>query len=560
MRSSLSYLYQILGKNRSRIVLLSVIVSIYSLSGLVYALLFRNLADQAIRGSFSDIRRDSLVFVCVLLLQNVLNAFIHRLQEKTSVDIENRLKKIILSDIFLRDYTEVSNVHSGEWINKITNDIAIVARNAVQLLPNFCSIVVHILASVIVLTGFLPKLMVLLLFVVCIALVFEFFFYRYIKLLHNRVQEEDGLLRIFLQEHIKSLVVIKSYSKEESSIDDFERNLNKYKDARLKKNLFSVIMNFFFGTGINGALIISSIYCAYEIINQRISYGTFVAVIQIVSQIRGPIAGAYVNIPNFYSMIGSIERLAESEKYPEDKTDSVTDMNEFYKDSFGNIDLSGVSFEYRDENNRKQVIEGLSFVIRKGAFIGISGPSGCGKSTLFKLLLSLYHPISGNISIVTKGERIELSNHFRKLFAYVPQDNMLMKGKIKDIICFGENYDENRMIDSLKISCCEEFIDKLPEGIDSELKEGGSGLSEGQMQRIAIARAVYSGHPILLLDEVTSALNEELEIQILKNLKEMTNRTVLLITHHKKALDYADIVVDCSEEEDRYIWSIRKKK
>ncbi len=527
---------------------MTVLVSFYSLSGLAYALMFRKLADSAISGSFFDIRRYALLFLIILMMQVFVNALIRRLQEITSVDIENRLKKRILSNILYRDYKNISDVHSGEWMNKITSDVNVIASNAVRLMPNFCSVFVHILTSVIVLSKLIPGLIVLLFFVLLAALIFESFFYRRIKRMHKDVQEKDGFLRIFIQECINSLVVIKSYGKEDGSLKDLEEYLDGYKEARLKRNLFSVLMNFFFGAGINGALIVSSIWCAYEIINHRISYGTFIAVVQIISQIRSPIAGAYVSIPNFYQMIGSIERVHEADTYPLDTIDADGDQN------FDQINFDHVSFEYVDNDDRRKVIEDLSFVIERSSFVGISGPSGCGKSTLFKLLLCLYRPLKGEIRV----DGSELNSSSRKLFAYVPQTNMLMKGSIKNAICFSETYDEEKMKRVLSLSCCDGFIVQLDQGLDTELKEKGSGLSEGQIQRIAIARALYSDRPVLLLDEVTSALNEELELKILNNLREMTDKTILLITHRKKSLDHADQVIICEEIDGDYEWKIRK--
>ena len=457
MESSLAYLYDLLGRNRIRIALLSVLVSLYSLSGLAYALLFRGLADSAISGSAEGLRRYAWTFLAVLFAQSLLSACIRRMQEITGADVENLLKKKLLENIFVRSYSDISLIHTGEWLNKFGNDISLVSRNAVHLLPNFCSVFVHILVSIAVLTDLVPGLVRMMLGLVLIALIFEFFFYRRIKVLHKEVQEKDGLLRVFLQECISSLMMIRSYEKEEAFLNAMDEHLDAHTKAKLRRNLFSVIMNFFFGTGINGALILSSIYCAGEIIHQRISYGTFVAVIQIITLIRNPVTNIYSSIPNYYSMIGSIERIREAETYPAEEKGKSINLRSYYENDFEKIVLENLSFEYLDNEDRRKVIRDLSFEIEKGSFTGISGPSGCGKSTLFKLMLGLYRPISGEILI--DDHRLDAS--FRGLFAYVPQENLLMRGSIRDVICFGEEYDVRRFDEALENACCREFVDWL---------------------------------------------------------------------------------------------------
>lgn len=489
-----------------------------------------------------------------MFLQNLLTAYFRRIQEKAYVDIENLLKADILDSIILKDFSYVSNVHSGEWMNKITNDVSVIAKNAVTLIPNSVSIFLHITFSIVVLGLLSSDFLFFSLFLFCLILCIEIVFYKKVKIYHKDVQEKDGYLRSFIQECINSVTIVKTYQKVDFINKEFADYANEYRDARLKKNYFSVLMNFLFGIGINGMLILGIVYCAYGIYHQTLGYGTLVAVLHLISQMKSPLANMYVNIPNYYSMIGSAERLMESEKYDSDEAVIGKDFYAFYENEYKELEIKDLCFEYRGLDNERQVIDDFCMNIEKGDFIAISGPSGCGKSTLFKLLLCLYKPSNGSILLKTDEKDYILSNSWRKLFAYVPQDNQLMKGSIKDVVCFGDEYDKTKMEQSLKISCCAEFIDKLPQGIDYPLKEKGNGLSEGQMQRISIARAIYSDRPILLLDEATSALNEELEYEIMNNLKKMTDKTVLFISHHRNTMKYADKIIICNEEDGVYKW------
>lgn len=551
MADSLSWLLQLIQRKIKWIAVIIILQSFFSLFGVIYAVLFSNLLDFAIDGSISNINIYTQYFIIVLLSQYIVYALLKTIREKTLIDIEGLLKRRMLNNIFFRDFAYVSSIHSGEWMNKLNSDVGIVTRNAVDLLPNVVGIAVHLFAASFVLFKMIPDFMIVTICLIIAAVIFELFVYRQYKTLHKEVQEKDGKVRVFLQECINSLMVIKSYVKENITNDKFDLSFEDYKKSRIKRNRFLVIMNFLFGISLNGLLILSGVFCAYAVLRKEITYGVFICVIQIITQIRSPIANMYSSIPNFYSMIGSIERLKEIENYGMDSTQKFISLEDF-----SHITFDDISFSYLDRNEESHVIENLSFRFKKGEFIAISGPSGCGKSTLLKLLLGLYMPIKGQIIINGNGTDYILDGRFRKHFAYVPQDNQLMEGIIKDVICFGEEFDQMRMDKALEISCCKEFIKKMPLGINTELKEKGSGLSEGQMQRIAIARAIYSDKPILLLDEVTSSLNEELEIRILENLRNMSNKTVLLISHHKKAFDYVDRTISCEEEEGKYRWSI----
>lgn len=528
-----------------------------SFLGISYALIFRVLVDSAATSNLDKISLYSCVFILILVFQVVLNAFLRRFQEKAIIMIENNLKKECMNEIMYREYGGVVSFHSGEWMNKITSDIPIVAKHFVHIPSNIGGIAVQIISALIFLMIIEPRYLKTV--VICLTgiILFESVFYKRIKFFHKEVQEKDGSLRVYIQEMISSLIVIKAYRNENTVNENLNTYLDEYRDSRLRMNLFSVIMNMLFGLGTNGALILSAIYCSYCIYKGTMTYGSFVAIIQIISQLRSPIANAYVNIPNYYAMVGSVERLREIEKWPLENTAENKEITEERRE-FKSIVFSDVGFEYTDEREHRHVIEGLSFCMNKDDFTVITGPSGCGKSTLLKLLLSLYKPSKGDIKIETVNGFHDLDISWRDLFAYVPQDNQLMKGTIRDVICFGETYDEQKMKKAIKVSCCDEFMDSLENGIMTQLLEKGSGLSEGQMQRISIARAVYSEKPVLLLDEATSALNEEIEQQLINRLVNETDRTIVLVTHHRKIAQYADMLLKCRETEGEYFWETER--
>jgi ATP-binding cassette subfamily B protein len=283
------------------------------------------------------------------------------------------------------------------------------------------------------------------------------------------------------------------------------------------------------------------IYCAHGILTGRVTYGTLTAVMQLIGQVQGPLSGISSFVPWYYSVIASAERLMVVEDYADDgEVASAAEARALYDGSFGSLGLRGASFSYQplDDEEMPVVLSNLSLEIRKGEYVAFTGHSGCGKSTVLKLLMCLY-PLDG-------GERFvddePLTAYHRRLFAYVPQGNALISGSIRDVVSFADpaaSYDDARIREALAIACADEFVDD----IDVVLGERGSGLSEGQMQRIAIARALFSDAPILLLDESTSALDELTERHLLENLRSLTDRTVVIVTHRSAALSVCDRVL-----------------
>ena len=295
-----------------------------------------------------------------------------------------------------------------------------------------------------------------------------------------------------------------------------------------------------------------------------VTYGTLTAITQLISQIQSPFANITGYLPRYYAMTASAERLMEVESFESDNAEthiSLSEVCNYYSSKMKSFGLRNAVFTYlptgdKIENLTKEkmpvVLKNVSVEIKKGEYVAFTGHSGCGKSTVLKLLMSIYKLDSGERYICDlNGNTDVLSPKWHRLFAYVPQGNQLLSGRIRDVIAFADksrSQNDEEILNSLKIACANEFISELENGIDTLLGERGTGLSEGQMQRIAIARAIFSDSPILLLDEATSALDEKTEKQLLKNLRSMTNKTVAIVTHRPAALDICDKVLEFTNE------------
>ncbi|MDE5569187.1 MAG: ABC transporter ATP-binding protein/permease, partial [Ruminococcus sp.] len=355
-----------------------------------------------------------------------------------------------------------------------------------------------------------------------------------------------------LQETAENLLVIRCFGGEKKSADIAVNKMKSHQNIRLKRNMFSNLCNIGFGIVMNGGYFFGLIWCGTGILYGSISYGTLTAVLQLVNQIQQPFANITGYLPKYYSMLASAERIMELENLKKDNTEekiSKENRDRLYE-NMREIRFEGVSFHYPDGT---EVLNNFNHSIDKGSYTAIMGRSGIGKSTLLKLLISIYDIDEGKINFIANdNKKIAVTGAERSMFAYVPQGNFLMSGTIAEAVSFMSDMplDMEKVKKSCAIACADEFIEQLDNDYNTTIGENGAGLSEGQIQRIAVARAIYSDAPVLLLDESTSALDEMTEQRLLENLRKMTNKTVIIITHRKAALKICDKIIDFNYTEE----------
>jgi ATP-binding cassette subfamily B protein len=453
-------------------------------------------------------------------------------------------------------------------MNRLTNDTLVISQNSVEILPGLSGMVVKMLSAMGMMIVLDYRFALVLLPVGGVLLFATYGFRKVLKKLHKDIQERDGKLRVYLQERIGNLMMIRSFAAEQQTEAEALERMCDHKGTRMRRVRFSNFCNIGFQSGMQGMYVGGVIYCAFGILTGAISYGTLTAITQLISQIQSPFANITGYLPKFYAMTASAERLMEIEKFEDDSDVQSMNIQEtlaFYRGAFSAMGLESAAFSYYPSSDSvRQLsketmpvvlenisVENISVEIGKGQYVAFTGHSGCGKSTVLKLLMCIYK-LDGGKRYVTdrKGEKETLSAKFHRLFAYVPQGNQLVSGTIRDVVCFADQsgkQDDDRIMQALKIACADSFVSELDHGIDTILGERGTGLSEGQMQRIAIARAIFSESPILLLDEATSALDERTEQQVLENLRNMTDKTVVIVTHRPAALDICDRILEFTE-------------
>lgn len=561
---AIKWLYQVTGRKKLSILFLIIVQALHGASGVFYALMMRNLVDSAVDRNMSGFYCFAAAMILLVLMQIAMRAVIRFLEEYTRSSLENIFKQRLLTHILHKDYAAVTAVHSGEWQNRLTNDSVLIANHCVEILPGMAGMAVKMISAMIMILILDRRFAVILIPAGIILLITSYGFRKTLKKLHKNVQEKDGSLRIFLQERLGSLMMIRSFAAEKPTESEAAEKMSDHKAARMQKNRFSNICNICFNTGMQGMYLIGVVYCAYGILIGRITYGTLTAVTQLISQIQSPFANITGYLPKFYAMTASAERLMEIECFADESTETpmeISEIRSYYRDTFSALCLQDAEFTYlpisdkadlHDKTGMPTVLDHVSLIIRKGEYVAFTGHSGCGKSTVLKLLMCIYKLDRGKQYVTEmSGNSQTLSSAHHRLFAYVPQGNHLMSGTIRSVVAFADQSrasDNEQIRNALKIACAEEFVSELEQGIDTLLGERGTGLSEGQMQRIAIARAVFSQSPILLLDEATSALDEATEQRVLKNLRMMTDKTVVIVTHRPAALEVCDRVLEFTEE------------
>ena len=474
--------------------------------------------------------------------------------------MENRFKHRLFSALLTGDYASVAAVHSGEWMNRLTSDTTVVAGGVTQIVPGLIGMLVRLLGAVTAILWLEPRFLYILLPGGAAMMLLTYAFRKILKRLHKKIQETDGALRVFLQERLESLVIVRTFAKEEQMTQQADVLMDAHKAARMKRSNFSNLCNIGFACAMNGAYLLGIGFCGYGILTGTMSYGNLMAIMQLVGQVQSPFANLTGYLPRYYSMLASAERLMEAEAFAPDSEHPLAEEKtlEFYRTKLTALRLEHVSFTYQPPVRAEEeqppmpvVLKDIDLTIRKGEYIAFTGPSGCGKSTVLKLLMCLYPLDAGSRTLETTCGTQPLTAAYRSLFAYVPQGNQLLSGTIRDIVSFGDPckaQDDAGILRALRIACAEDFVQKLEKGLDTVLGERGAGLSEGQMQRIAIARAVFSEHPILMLDEATSALDEATAQQLLENLRRMTDKTVLMVTHRMNQANFFDKELSFSKD------------
>ncbi len=526
--TALDWIKNRIAEQKGSIFALCLCNGLHSLSLVLFALSTKGFLDVALSSGVKAALPRIIIMIALVLVQVGMRYICGTLSERVSGKIDVSIKNRVFCSVMDASYKDISAHHSGELINRLFSDVHVIANGVVTIIPNTVAIITRLIAVFISLAVF--DVYLVLVFAVVGALLFgaSRIMRPKLKALHKNMQEKEGKVRAELGESLDRLSVIKAYNAQSKRADSALYVQNEHFKAKMERAMLSIFTGAGFIFFFRAAYVAAMIYAAIKLgqPDSAMTVGTLTALLQLIGQVQAPFSSLSGIMPAYYSAIASAERLMQLEETRERSCDEQVDFEK-------GINVDNVTFNY----GREKVLQGASCHIGKGDFTLISGATGQGKSTLFMLLLGLYD-YDGEIKI-DNGRAV--SSETRRLFAYVPQGNMLFSGTVAENICFGSALDEEKLAAALKVSCAEEFVSRLPEGVNTQIGEEGCALSEGQAQRIAVGRAVYYGAPVLLLDEATSALDDDTEKQMLDYLKDL-GKTVVMISHKSAAREF------CSSE------------
>ena len=509
--------------------------------GFVYV--SKKLVDVAVAIFGGSLTGNSLwpwvaAMVGIMLLRIALNALRSFMQTKTEIRLKNSLRYNLFDILIHLQSNGGSRHHSGDVINRMQEDVRLVSNAVAVSLPNLFGTVLQFIAAFVFLLILDLRLAVVIVIVLPVGLAAGKFITSRIRNLTLDIRKSDSKVHAHVQESIQHLTLLQSLEYADSSSSELNGLQNTLYSNELRRTRFSVVSRIFISLAFSGGHAIAFIWGVFGISAGTVTYGMMTAFLQLVGQIQRPLVEMSSQIPSLIHSTASIDRLLELEQLPRENSDS-----RILLEGTAGIRLKDVCFAYPDSD--KDVLHYFTHDFRPGSRTAVVGPTGVGKSTLIRILLSLLKPQAGTLEIYTPtaGPQDQVcypvSPDTRCNLVYVPQGNSLFSGTIKDNLLMGNpDADIQQMYSALKTAAAD-FVFDLPEGIDTQCFEAGAGLSEGQAQRIAIARALLRPGSILLLDEFSSALDAETETILMERLtSRLPDHTMIFITHREKIIDY----------------------
>lgn len=568
-----------------RIVALSVLCTVQAAVLVSFALACRAVIDQAIAGNIDGLLASAAILAGVIIAQLVLRLAINSTQERIRARFALELRKSMLDSIFAARFGNVLRFHSGELSNRMFSDVQVVSNGVATIIPSFVSMLMQLVFAIAVLALISPPMVALFAAAALLSFVLARTLRGRLKALHKIVQEKEGAVRVFLQEALEHQLVIRSFGAQPATSARADTLQEDHFTAQMRRRGYSIAANASFSFFFNALYAVALTWCAFELLHGVMSYGTLMAVLQLVARIQAPVSSLSGMLPQLYQTLASAERLMEVAELPHSEGCLPVTAEEFYQRLSG-VRMRDLAFSYSGTEAEDVASAGgmvtpsgeepvsltcADVFVPKGSFVVVEGPSGSGKSTLFKLLLGAYDadgfvyelavgaatsapaaPDAPAGAVATGASLTDApasafavsscsaSQVPPGAFAYVPQDNFLFAGSIRENVAFAASDATNDQVKrACEVACAWDFVEELPLGLDTMIGEHGQGLSQGQLQRLAIARAVCSGAPVMVLDEVTSALDDATEAAVLANIASLPGKTIFVAAHRAKAREFA---------------------
>ena len=525
-------------KYKWAIALYTVVGILSSTFGLGASVLTKYMIDIIVNRKINQVWLLAFLMIFSTIFSVVFSSIVSRLSAKISIYVNNDIQANIFDKIMDAEWLALNNYKSGDLLNRFSNDIKSVASNAVNWLPDLIIQIYTFIATFVVICYYDVTMALIAFLSAPFLLVSGRYILKKLQVHKKKVLEVNSGMMSFEVEAFYNVDTIKSFGIMDHYHEKLKKWQKKYADSNLDYNLFAIKSNVWMQILTSMVSFAAFAYCLFRLWSGNITYGTMTLFLQQRSKLSANFDSLVKTIPNMVNSAVAAHRVREAAELPKEQHNpEEAEKLEAVSGEGLTIQMRDVCFSYVENQN---VLKDSQFVARPNEIVALVGPSGEGKTTILRMILGLIHPESGEaVLIAADGTKMQMNADVRRLFSYVPQGNTLLSGTIaENMRLVKQNASEEEIIEALKIACAWDFVRKIPGGIHGTLGERGKGVSEGQAQRIAIARAILRDAPILLLDEATSALDVETERKVLKNImKQRPNKTCIVSTHRPSVLN-----------------------
>lgn len=511
--------------------LLGVVVSLSSVWAVQHAI---DVAAHEVEGNIII----AVLLMGGLILSNfALNIASVWIRNILGIKAQNRMQQKLLDRMLRSKWNGKETHHSGDVLNRLETDVTNVVNFLTEIIPNSLSTLALFVGAFGYLFMMDWRLAIVIVIMIPIFILFSRVYVRQMRHLTSEVRTSDSKVQSILQETIQHRLLIKTLEGDSAAVDRLEDTQSVLRSNVVRRTKFSVFSYLVLNLGFSVGYLIAFTWAAVRLSGGTLTFGGMTAFLQLVNKIQNPARQLTHLAPQFVSVFTAAERLMELEENPLEEQGEPIEL----KAPCG-VRFIDVAFAYDDSENN--VIEHLSYDFYPTSCTAILGETGAGKTTMVRMILALLQPNSGKVEIYNEKEHHDLSSLLRTNFVYVPQGNTLMSGTIRDNLRLGKlDATDDEMAEALKRSCAD-FVFELPDGLDTKCTEQGGGLSEGQAQRISIARALLRNRSIMLFDEATSALDPDTERKLLQNILSKRDKTIIFITHRPAVMEYCDQTIE----------------
>ena len=505
---------------------------------LAFVYLSKEVIDQAVQHQSATLSRDITLLVLSLALQVVCKVASVRLTGYTGARMSIALQRKVFRHLLYTRWQQLSELHSGDIIVRMLRDTDALVGFFVSSLPTAITASIQLIGALLLLYYFSPSLALILGLGMPLVLLFSRLYYRRMRCYTDEMKAAESQITAHIQERLTNQTLLRTFERQESSLVELGLKQGRYMQAVRRQTFVSVFTSLFIQSAFSAGYITAFLWSVRGIFYGTVTFGMMTSFLQLVGRIQGPLNTLLSLLPTLVNARSSLDRLGQILAL---KTEDM--QRELRLSGELELRVEGLSFRYSAEE--PWVYRDFDLEARSGQMIALMGRTGTGKTTLLRLLLGLVSPTEGRLELRSGGRSYPIAERTRSNFVYVPQGGSLMSGTIRENLLIGDDEaSDERLWQALDLAVAD-FVRSLPEGLDTLIGERGVGLSEGQAQRIAIARALLRPGRILLLDEATSALDEDTEARFLEQLRRsVQDRLVIFITHHPRVAAACDQVVE----------------